>query len=195
MHVLRTVCRVRALSNYNRGRNDLDGIDYVDVEACSRKPWVAFRDSLSERQQMYLNIFRCGAVSTDTRHFSGREGRAFSRPECNQCRFCKALLPPSMRHLVTECAFFDDIRSAASETYRLTPRWWSSLPRVTSKSGWISLYADRNPLRRSVMQVAVCRVALAIIPALHREGLGKQSGQRGTSVQNCQTAIFEELCG
>ena len=154
LHIVRTVCRARALSKAVRGRNDVEGIDDVDIEATSQKPWVRFYESLTRDQQSRLGIFRCGASATDTRRYRDAERR---------CRHCDDVVWPSMRHLVAECKKFSNFREQASEALGLNNRWWRNLPRVSSKSGWITFGAHRCPQRRSAMQVAICRLGLIIL--------------------------------
>ena len=157
-HLLRTVCRDRALMSASSKRLDYEGMGNVDIEACSRKPLQQIRDSLTPEQSADLTIFRCGAASTPTRK---EEGRNYQGPP--RCESCGAAVWPSMRHLVVECSKFDLERNTISDELTLPEHWWSSLPRVSSKSGWITFAADDNPNRRSVMQVALARMGLRVL--------------------------------
>ena len=64
---------------------------------------------------------------------------------------------------MVECSKFDLERNTISDELTLPDHWWSSLPRVSSKSGWITFAADDNPNRRSVMQVALARMGLRVL--------------------------------
>ena len=67
---------------------------------------------------------------------------------------------PSLRHLVTECPIFDAKRKAVSEEWRLDSDFLQRMPRITSKSGWITFSSHRDAERRSQYQVAVCQVGM-----------------------------------
>eukprot|EP00973_Karenia_brevis_P050033 6945412-Karenia_brevis.AAC.1 len=60
------LCQRLAAANHN----DCEGADQIDLEAQSHNEWVAWKKSLNEQDAQYLNIWRAGAVSTNTRrHF------------------------------------------------------------------------------------------------------------------------------
>ncbi|CAK0873307.1 unnamed protein product [Prorocentrum cordatum] len=46
-HLIRQVCRARALANTRAERNDAEGVDQIDLEASSAKVWAIFRGSLT----------------------------------------------------------------------------------------------------------------------------------------------------
>ncbi len=158
-HLLRQVCRARALTSVKRTRYDSEGIDDVDLEVQSCKPWQRFRDSLTDGQSSLLQVFRCGAVSTETRRAGG------PLPEC---QLCGQPVSPSMRHLVAECGHFDALRRQMNMMYSITDAWWARQPRVTLKTGWITFGAHQQVLRRADLQVAVCRMGLAILETTGR---------------------------
>ena len=58
---------------------------------------------------------------------------------------------------------FGDLRVQLDRAYRLPAGWWPRVPRVASKSGWITYSAHRDLMLRSRMQVALCRLALMIL--------------------------------
>ena len=105
LHLIRTVCRSRALEMIKKTRWDADGADDVDIEASSRFPWKDFRKKLTKQEETWLSIFRGGASSTETRR---------QRDE-QRCSACGQEVRPSLRHLVTECPIFDAKRKAVSE--------------------------------------------------------------------------------
>lgn len=138
-------------------RRDIEGIENIDLEASSRKPWRLFRESLTHARADLLDIFRCGAVSTPTRRSHDLA------PDQMQCPLCKQTVLASMRHFVVECPHFKQSRKLMQSQFRIKPEWWNSLPRVTSKSGWITFEAAATIERRSALQVAVCTVGLAVL--------------------------------
>ena len=64
-----------------------------------------------------------------------------------------------------DCPHFDTERAAIARDLRLPPSFWRTQPRVTSKAVWITYDAGRTPERRGTMQVAACRLGLAIVAA------------------------------
>ena len=144
-------------------RLDTEGIEDIDINACSRKPWQAFRGTWSETQRNLVTIFRCGASSTDTRHTGGQ-----GRDPLNllkHCNLCGEEVFPSLRHSVTECSQYHTLRVELSCKLKVPISWWVELPRVSSKSGWITLQAHRCLDMRSSMQVAICTLAMQILEA------------------------------
>ena len=158
-HLLRTVARARALETVNTERNDAEGVERVDLEAASQKPWQQFRASLTPEETNLVEIFRAGASSTKTRRCHSEGGPK----ECVECDLCGAKCPRSLGHYVTECAHFKSDRKVIEKNAQLKPTWWATLPRVTSKSGCICVDAHACPYRRSEMQVAVCQMALNVM--------------------------------
>ena len=62
MHAIRQISRIRLLSTAHRSRNDVEGIEEVDIEAQSHNEWKAFVDSLNHTEQLALRILRGGAA-------------------------------------------------------------------------------------------------------------------------------------
>ena len=54
-------------------------------------------------------------------------------------------------------------------SWAVLERWKSKLarsqPRVTSKTGWVTLHADPSPRRRAQMQIAACLLGIAVCEA------------------------------
>lgn len=158
-HLLRTVCRARALETTTKTRHDAEGVNNIDLEANSRKPWQAYRDGLSAAEGSFLEIYRCGAIATQTRLFEKEH-----RPDdlCI-CDHCGEQVWASMRHLMVECEGSTTERRMINRTFNIDDDWWQRQPRVTTKTGWITYEADRDGDRRSTLQVATCRLAMMII--------------------------------
>ena len=158
MHILRIVARARALEATSTTRLDSEGVAQVDLEASSTKPWKSFIDSLCKADRGILEIYRAGAATTLTRRNYRRDNSL-----CASCPSCGAATPPSLRHLVCECATYHPQRLAIRDQWRLPSNWWTTLPRVTSKTGWITFEAHPWQQRRGEMQVAVCQLAMKIM--------------------------------
>jgi hypothetical protein len=55
------------------------------------------------------------------------------------------------------------MRRRLNDEYGIPGGWWGAQPRCTAKTGWIVLDAARTPERRAILQVAACRLGLAIV--------------------------------
>ena len=141
-HVLRVVGRARLLSCVPVTRRDTEGIEQVDVDASGSKSYKDWRNSLNPNDRALLEIFRSGGASTPTRR---QHGEVQAQDVCPCCGHpCK----PSMRHFVVECPHFQQERRRAEEAHIMKPEVWAELPRVTTKSGWITFQADPQKSRR-----------------------------------------------
>ena len=180
LHALRITARARALAQAASTRLDTEGIGRVDLEASSTRPWKSFWKGLSREQRNLVTIFRAGAMSTATRR------RLVQLPECHLCGMSEF---PSTRHLLVECRHFDAARSAINTKFALSNAWWLRLPRVSSKSGWITFEAHRSQERRGELQVAINSLAIEIMcdpgvsPRLHGN---RQRGFASTSQRHAQ---------
>ena len=152
-HLLRVAARIQLLSTIKPTRLDSEGSTRIDLAAQSHAQWADWRKSLNTDQIRHLNIFRGGATRTPTR-------RVHHRITC--CPFCGADLP-SVRHFWVECPHFQPTRLALEAAYAIPPTWWACQPRVTSKSGWITIDAAPTLARRATLQVASCRLGMAIV--------------------------------
>ena len=68
----------------------------------------------------------------------------------------------------------------------MKPEIWAELPRVTTKSGWITFQAHPQKSRRGDFQAAVCQLAICI---LSDDSLKKANP--GTSIQSRATVWVE----
>ena len=151
-HALRVIARIRCLQIVVRSRHDAEEVDSVDVDACSNKIFTKWFNSLGIHEKFCLSVFRSGAVSTETRRQTG-----------HTCQYCGQDWP-SMRHLVTECPHWARLRADLNLKYLLPPTFWTSLLRVTAKSGWITYAADpASNVRRATMLLAVCQMGIGIV--------------------------------
>ena len=155
-HVLR-VGRARLLSRVPLTRMDAEGIEQVDVDASSSKSFKDWRNSLNPNERGLQEIFRSGAASTPTicQHMEVQAQ--------DVCPCCGHSCKPSMRHFVVECPHFQQERRRAEEAHNMKPEVWAELPRVTTKSGWITFQAHPQKLRRGDFQAAVCQLAICIL--------------------------------
>ena len=55
------------------------------------------------------------------------------------------------------------MRSELELEYGIQPAWWMAQPACTSKSGWVTTHAHVNAAQRVRMQIASCRLGIAII--------------------------------
>ncbi|MDB4405311.1 hypothetical protein N9199_01985 [bacterium] len=146
-HALRAIARIRCLAKVHKSRNDAEGIDDVDIEASSHANWKDWVKQLTPEDKGMLDIYRSGASKTNTR----MQNKA-------PCRLCGHLLP-SMRHLWQECIGFTTVRQKHGSDHKLQPDFFTSQPRVTSKSGWITYAAAPS----ATMQLAACQLGLCIV--------------------------------
>ena len=154
-HTLRVIARALILKKApGRGRQDEEGIELIDIEACSSPPWKKWKKSLNCEQTRLLGIWRGGAILTPTRRFRGRDVRA----HCPWCSQTKA----SARHFWVECPRFQAKREKLQVEYSINPDWWALQPRVTSKTGWITITASDNANRRAQLQIAACRLGISV---------------------------------
>ena len=157
-HALRVCARVQALAAVRVSRNDCDGFDSADIEASSSAAWQAWMHSLSSDDRTSLRIWRGGAVRTPTRrHF--RAGGDMKLCACPFCGHARA----SARHFWQECPRLDAMRHELEVEYGILPAWWGAQPSCTSKSGWVTTRAHESPIQRARMQIAACRLGIAII--------------------------------
>jgi len=151
-HVLRVIARIRCLQIVEPRRKDAEEVESVDVDACSNKIFTKWFHSLSIAEKFSLSVYRSGAASSETRRQTG-----LPCPHCGH-------LWPSIRHQVVECPHWDGLRADLSSKYILPPTFWTSLPRVSAKSGWITYAADpASNVRRATMLRAVCEMGIGII--------------------------------
>ena len=144
-------------------RYDADGIANVDVEATSSTAWRDWLRQLNSAERRDLRIWRGGAIGTPTRRLW--------RPGSNSdvlCPWCGAQ-KPSARHMFAECPRFSAIREELQLEYCVQADWWALQPAVTSKTGWITFAAHPCAKTRGLMQVAACRLGVAMVGACERD--------------------------
>jgi hypothetical protein len=166
-HAIRIAARVAALRSVRMTRHDAEGIENVDMEAQSHPVWKKYlKESNADPQRaMLLSVWRHGAIHTATR-------RWYRTDQCNAhltvCRLCGADLD-SARHRWAECPGYADVRVQLSVAYGIGEGWWLAQPRCTAKSGWITLAAAITVEERACLQVAACKMGMAIMA---RSGCG-----------------------
>lgn len=152
-HVLRQAARLQVLSSIPASRLDREGLEHLDLEASSHLVWTRWLNTLSHDQLALLNIFRSGAIWTPTRRHAFRNSLFTACPFCTEVR-CSA------RHLFSECPRFEGDRLSLQRLWGVAPAFWGSQPRITAKSGWITLLASRDPGKRAAMQIAACALGI-----------------------------------
>ena len=161
-HTLRVAARVQALSTCNRDRLDAEGVDDVDVQAQSHCLWKRWKASLNKLERSKLAVWRGGATRTRTRrHFQGHRVQLSRNPRLCACEWCPHPAS-SARHLFAECPRLQAERTAITAELGLAPNWFSSLPRVTCKTGWVCISASPDPEIRVKIQIASCRLGICI---------------------------------
>jgi len=154
------------------------------VEAQSDISCKEWKKRLTPEATKFLSIWRAGAASTPTRRWYGRQG-ASSQDTC--CPFCGAKAA-SARHFWADCKHFEDTRDALQLEFGFGSRWWTQQPRVTAKSGWITL--GRGGAKR---QVAACRLALRI-QAVLQEAASRKQWACVKSLRGCSLLAGEQRC-
>lgn len=173
-HIVRQICRVRALSTCAKERHDTKGVEKIDIEAQSHILWTRYIRSLDADSANALTIFRSGAMRTQTRSC----GYSRVDPRNMICAFCHGT-GPSAAHLVTCCPGFTECRRSAARRNDVSGDWWSSLHKITASSGWVTLDAAHTIEKRVKKQIAVCELAIMIFPKLTREVCKKTSVIQG----------------
>jgi hypothetical protein len=84
-----------------------------------------------------------------------------------------------MRHYWAECPVYGRARDDLSLRYGVPIAWWTAQPRVTAKSGWITVAAGPTVEARARLQVAAARMALVIFTA----GCGLVDGPDGAPAE------------
>jgi hypothetical protein len=164
-HVLRILARAKVLSEIPATRLDREGCDRIDLEAQSAPEWQDWKKTLSDAEAKWLRIWRSGAVRTPTRRHHDEEDHS-------KCRSCGVWA--SMRHFWAECPVHAQARDNLSLQYGLPAGWWNAQPRVTAKSGWVTIAAGPTVAARARFQVAAARMAFVIF----QSGGGLDDGTR-----------------
>ena len=159
LHACRVVCRVRLLAGIPTTRLDCEGFDRVDVEATSHSAFTKWRKQLSSEQQTSLRTWRMGAMGSPTR-YNGWHSIDKGCPWCNECF-------ASLRHFAADCPRFDALRAELLRRHRVhVPlTWYAAQPRISLKSGWVTLDAHDDAKHRALLQVVLCDLGLAIMDA------------------------------
>ncbi|CAE8732099.1 unnamed protein product [Polarella glacialis] len=160
-HAIRIAARAATLRSVRMARFDAEGIDSVDVEAQSHHKWKQFlkENNADPHTAMLLKVWRHGAIHTATR-------RWHKPGQCNAhlmvCRLCGAALD-SARHRWAECPGYADVRLQLSVAYGISEESWTAQPRCAAKSGWITRMAAATVEERANLQVAACKMGMAVM--------------------------------
>ena len=82
------------------------------------------------------------------------------------------LAPIVANHLLLPATFGQSVkkmmvREALQSEHSIPDGWWLAQPAITAKSGWISHLAARTIDTRASMQVATCKLGIAIMKVNH----------------------------
>jgi hypothetical protein len=155
-HVLRQMARVRLLRRVAKSRLDSEGIEDVDVQHLSHLSWKKWKAGLSKENLSWLNVWRGGAVKTNTR---GK--KVGVQDDSIACAHCGAERG-SARHLWAECPKYAQLRADLETEHGIENRWWSAQPRCTSKSGWVVRSCGTTRAERAKCAIAACTLGIAI---------------------------------
>ena len=164
-HALRVQARALLLAKLPRTRFDSEGARHVDLEASSHQTYPTWRKKLPPFDKTLLAIWRAGACSTPTRRHQGPlfndTGEALDVAHCPHCgtHHCSA------RHLWAECPHFNQLRLDLQTEHNVPPEWWAAQPRITAKSGWVTLGAAETPPQRAALQLAACKLGIEVLRA------------------------------
>ena len=95
------------------------------------------------------------------RHF--RDSYSHRQKEAlTACVLCGAARG-SARHMFADCPRFHQRRCELSAVHSIPDDFWSSAPRVTSKSGWVTYGAHPCKRMRACLQIAACQLGMDIV--------------------------------
>ena len=177
--------RIQLLHSVRRTRLDIEGIEDVDVEISAAAKWKRWRKNLSFDEDQKLRLYRGGCGPSETRRGAVRSriaGNSTSRADYDGfvCPWCGAPAA-SVRHMWAECPNFQDLREELQVLHNIPEAWWSAQPRVTAKSGWVTVGAHPDPRRRVTLQIAACHLGIQVLEAyFHKTKF--TSGCRGMDV-------------
>ena len=160
-HALRSAARATALSFANcspsKKRQDQEGLEDADVEITFTSTWTQWVKTLDVENRLWLRVWRGGAIRTPSRRHRGEAGLQ----SCPYCAFPHA----SARHFWQNCQHFAAFRAELEAEFDIPSCWWQAQPRCTSKSGWVVYQADGDLKKRARLQIAACRLGIAIVAA------------------------------
>ena len=157
-HLLRHIQRRRLLQAIPATRHDSHGKNDVDVTAQSNSKWTSWRNSLSNHEKQLLLFWRCGAIRTPSRRWPYND----ERTKCPYCHEPNA----SARHFFADCPRLREARRTIQAAHNLPHDFFFRQPRITAKSGWITTSAADTTARRAELQVAACKMGIAILTTL-----------------------------
>ena len=161
-HLCRIIARKLVLNGLRRSqRHDAEGFASIHLETQSHKVWTKWKASLDIDERTKLRIWRGGAVGSATRRLY-RPKRGYTRVDCH---LCGAVDDASARHLFARCPAFNAQRVALQRTHNVPAGWWESVPRVTSKTGWVVHTPNLSTAAHASLQVAACKLGIMIINA------------------------------
>ena len=145
-HTCRVFARRAALLKCSSTRNDVEGVDDVDVEVLSDRQWRTWKSQLSNAERHALLHWRAGVVAAPSRQ-QGNPNRSTDCPNCGKDM-------ASARHLWAECPKYNQLRAQLQQEFGLDAGWWKRQPRVTAKSGWITYAAKTREGRLKALLAA-----------------------------------------
>ena len=166
-HVMRMMGRRLCLDAIPPTRLDREGYDLVDLNTQSAPKWKAWRKSLGDgtTESRLLCLLRAGCIGSPTRRFWRTRAPDVDDDPC-KCPLCGADMC-SVRHLWCDCNAITPFRCKLQTLHRIPASWWSTQPRITSKSGWITHPAADSPAARVNRQIAACSLGMLVVHICH----------------------------
>ena len=83
--------------------------------------------------------------------------------------------------MCADCPYFQDIREELQALHGIPDSWWAEQPRVTSKSGWVTVGAHPSAKVRVKYQITACHLGIKVLEAYSKKTVFS-SGCRGIGV-------------
>ena len=143
----------------------------MHISAQSDPIYNKWRKQLTYEQTELLTIYRGGGTWTPTRRYS----RAGEDSIASTCKFCSHP-HASLKHFFSDCEHFKPARTNIGKQHNINYSWWADVPRILSKTGYVTLTTAATPKRRATLQVAACKLSIAILsdPGILRGKEGKR---------------------
>ena len=68
-----------------------------------------------------------------------------------------------MKHFFSDCEHYKPARIAIGKQHNIAYDWWAATERILSKTGFVTLTTAGTPKRRATLQVAACKLGIAIL--------------------------------
>jgi hypothetical protein len=153
-HTCRVAARVQPRRRIRQSRLDSEGSVAIDIAVRSHPIWTKWRKQLNLNDSSLLSIYRGCAIGIAThRHNYTSDSNGHL---CGQAW-------GSARLLRAKCFQLAQDHAAIGTEHKLPRSLWTTEPRVTSKSGWITRTAGSPVARQATVQAAACEPGIECI--------------------------------